>query len=97
MIERDYFVNLYTIYKDMLSEREKTYFEYYYYEDYSLTEIANIYKVSKAYVGKYLNKISNKLIKYESILNIDNKSKRIKEVIKDIHESDIKNKIEEIL
>lgn len=97
MIERDYVVNLYTIYKDMLSEREKTYFEYYYYEDYSLTEIANIYKVSKAYVGKYLNKISNKLIKYESILNIDNKSKRIKEVIKDIHESDIKNKIEEIL
>ena len=52
MIERDYVVNLYTIYKGMLSEREKTYFEYYYYEDYSLTEIANIYKVSKAYVGK---------------------------------------------
>lgn len=97
MIERDYVVNLYTIYKGMLSEREKTYFEYYYYEDYSLTEIANIYKVSKAYVGKYLNKISNKLIKYENILNINNKSEKIKEIIKDIQESDIKNKIEEIL
>ena len=42
MIEREYIVNLYLIYKELLNEKEKNYFEYYYFEDYSLAEIADL-------------------------------------------------------
>ena len=49
MIEREYIVNLYLIYKELLNEKERNYFEYYYFEDYSLGEIADLYEVSRSY------------------------------------------------
>ena len=33
MIEREYITNLYLIYKELLNEKERNYFEYYYFED----------------------------------------------------------------
>ena len=79
-----------------MTEREKNYFEYYYFEDYSMQEIADLYDVSKAYASKYLNQIVSKLEKYESLLELNKKSVKIKELIKDLPE-DLKNKIEELL
>lgn len=93
-IDRDYIILLYEIYKKLLNDKEKNYFEYYFYEDYSLNEISELYKVSKAYASKYLNKVINKLIKYESLLNINERNNKIRETIKN---SEIKNKIEELL
>ncbi len=93
-IDRDYIILLYEIYKKLLNDKEKNYFEYYFYEDYSLNEIAELYKVSKAYSSKYLNKVIDKLIKYENLLNINERNNKIREVIKN---SEIKNKIEELL
>ena len=78
------------------TEREKNYFEYYYFEDYSMQEIADLYEVSKAYASKYLNQIVSKLEKYESLLELNKKSVKIKELIKDLPE-DIKNKRIKIL
>ena len=40
MIEREYILTLYETYNKLLTEREKNYFEYYYFEDYSMQEIA---------------------------------------------------------
>ena len=96
MKEREYILTLYEIYNKLLTEREKTYFEYYYFEDYSMQEIADNFKVSKAYVGKYINGILNKLNKFEEALNINYKNNRIKEIIKG-SSKDIVDKIEEIL
>ena len=78
MKEREYLLSLYNIYKNLLSIKEKEYFEYYYFEDYSLQEIADNYGVSKSYVGKYINSIHKKLIKYEDCLNINLKNNNIK-------------------
>ena len=91
MIEREYILTLYETYNKLLTEREKNYFE-----DYSMQEIADLYEVSKAYASKYLNQIVSKLEKYESLLELNKKSVKIKELIKDLPE-DIKNKIEELL
>lgn len=93
-IDRDYIILLYEIYKKLLNDKEKNYFEYYFYEDYSLNEISELYKVSKAYASKYLNKVINKLIKYESLLSINERNNKIREIIKN---SEIKNKVEELL
>ena len=58
MDNREYIIALYEIYKELLNEKERNYFEYYYFEDYSMQEIADLYKVSKAYASKYLDKIN---------------------------------------
>lgn len=96
MIERDYLVELYELYKNLLTDREKEYFEYYYFEDYSLNEIAEVYDVSKSYVSKFLNQISEEIISFENKLNLYNKRQKIKKVIDSI-DVDTKSKIEELL
>ena len=78
MKEREYILELYEVYKNVLTEKERTYFEYYYFEDYSLQEIADNNEVSKAYVGKYINGIENKLIKYEKSLNLNDRFNKIR-------------------
>ena len=96
MKEREYLLSLYEIYNKLLTSKEKTYFENYYFEDLSLQEIADNFDVSKSYVGKYINSIEKKLYYYEESLMIQEKSIKIKEIIKDLDNS-IKNKIEELL
>ncbi len=96
MVEREYILTLYEIYNKLLTEREKSYFEYYYFEDYSMQEIADLYEVSKSYASKFLNQIVDKLDKYESLLLLNEKNNKIKDIIKDLP-SNIKDKIEELL
>lgn len=97
MKEREYILSLYEIYKELLSEKEKSYFEYYFYEDYSLNEIAEINKVSRAYSSKYLNSIINKLLNYEELLKINDRNNKISKLLDEITDEKIKNKIEDLL
>ena len=97
MKEREYILALYEIYKELLSDRERDYFENYYYEDYNLQEIADNYEVSKSYVGKYINEIEEKLKKYESALKLHDKFDRIRSLIDELDDEVLKLKIEEIL
>ena len=97
MIEREYITNLYLIYKELLNEKERNYFEYYYFEDYSMQEIADLYKVSKAYASKYLNKINDKIISYEKILKINDRNSKIIDLLKNVNDSELKSKIIELL
>ncbi len=96
MKEREYILALYEIYNCLLTQREKSYFENYYYEDYSLQEIADNFEVSKSYVGKYLNNISKKLNNYENKLNLYVKNEKIKEIVKSLDEK-TRNEILQLL
>ena len=94
MKEREYILTLYEIYKSLLNDREREYFENYYFEDYSLQEIADNFKVSKSYVGKFLNGIEEKLNNYEESLSLNSRNNKIRDLVKN---SDLKDKIEELL
>ena len=96
MKEREYLLELYETYKDLLSSKKQLFFNDYYYEDLSLQELADNYKVSKAYVSKIINNIEKELNNYEDSLHICSRNKKIKDIIKDIP-NDIKDKIEELL
>ncbi len=96
-IDREKVTSLYDIYKDLLTDKEKEYFEYYFCEDYSLNEISEINEVSKSYSSKYLNQIVNKLLKYESSLKIYERNNKIKKYLESIDSKEIKDKIEELL
>lgn len=97
MEERNYILSLYETYKGLLTDREKEYFENYYIEDYNLQEIADNYEVSKSYVGKYINEITDKIKHYESVLQIVEKTEEIKKVLETSNDEVLKFKIEEIL
>ena len=71
MNNREELINIYLIYKDLLTKKQQEYFKYYYFEDLSLSEISENMLVSKAFVGKTLKQIENKLNDLESTLKIN--------------------------
>ena len=77
-----YFNELYDIYGKLLTEKQREYFEDYYFNNLSFSEMAENY--------------NDKLEEYESILHLREKNVKIKDKIKNIS-SDLRNEIEDIL
>lgn len=70
MIEREKTIKLYDIYKNLLTDKQREYFEFYYFEDLSLNEIAENFNVSKSLIGKTINTIESKLYEYDQKLGL---------------------------
>ena len=94
MDELVYYNDLYDLYKNLLTEKQQEYFEEYYFNNLSLSEMADNYNISRNAISKQLSVIKNKLGDYENKLNLYKKNKRINELDMD---EDIKNKIMDIL
>lgn len=92
-----YLINLYDIYGSLLTEKQQNYFEEYYFENLSLKEISENYNVTRNAIFNVLKETEEKLNHYETKLNIYIKTKKIKEIIKDINDIKIKEKIEELI
>lgn len=60
--------NLFDFYQNLLTEKQQAYFKYYFREDYSLSEIADIMQVSRNAVHLQIKKITQYLEDYESKL-----------------------------
>ncbi len=58
------------IYGNLIKGRRKEVLNLYYNEDYSLTEIAEIFKITKQGVRDFLLKGEKELLEYENSLNI---------------------------
>ncbi len=97
MKTREYIISLYEIYKSLLTLKQQQYFEYYYYEDLSLSEIKENTNVSRTIISKTINVVEDKLKYYEDNLNIYKKNNKLREVIKTIKEEDIKEQLNSIL
>lgn len=97
MKERNRLIKLYDIYKNLLTEKQREYFEYYFYEDLSLSEISEITGVSKSFVGKTLNKIDYKLKEYETALSIYDLYKSLEKITKNTKDESTKKEIEDII
>ena len=66
---------LYDLYKELLTDKQKEYFEAFYFENMSLHEIAENYSVSRNAVYSQLNLTKEALLKYESKLHLEEKEK----------------------
>ena len=91
-----YLINLYDYYEGLLTEKQKEYFKDYYFNNLSLSEISENKDISRNAVHKVIKETENKLHHYEEILNLFEKSKKIKKLIKEIDEN-VKEKIEELI
>lgn len=72
-----YLNTLYDIYKDLFTEKQQEYYEAYYFENLSLSEIADNNNVSRNAVHNQLKIIEEKLLDYEKKLKINEKKEKI--------------------
>lgn len=96
MSDRLRYINLYDYYGDLLTEKQKEYFEDYYFNNLTLAEIAENLEISRNAVHKQLKEAEKNLDYFEEVLNLYEKSVKIKEIIKDL-DKEIKIKIEELI
>lgn len=85
MNEREYLMDLYDIYKDLLTEKQRMYFKNYYFEDLTLQEASDELNVSKQIISKTILQVIEKLKNYESTLHLN----KIYNVLNDIKENTI--------
>lgn len=88
-----YLINLYDCYKNLLTKKQQEYFEDYYFNNLSLTEISENESVSRNAIHKQLKEVCLKLNDFEDKLKVNEKYEKILKLVDD----NIKEKIEEIM
>lgn len=76
-----YLNDLYDCYKELFTDKQRMYFEDYYFNNLSLSEIAENYKVSRNAVHNQLKIIVDKLEEFECKLQLLNKKKMIIKIL----------------
>ncbi len=93
--KREKLIELYDLYNNLLTLKQKKYFEDYYFSDLSISEIAINYDISRNGVYDQLKRVENSLYEYENKLKLSYKISKIesldeKEIKKDVVLSIIK-------
>ena len=83
---------LYDFYKELLTEKQRNYFEMYYVYDNSLGEIANDNNLSRNAIYDNIKKTCKILLDYESKLHLYEKSIKRNEII-----DELENKYNDLL
>lgn len=94
---RERLIRLYNVYKNLLTEKQCSYFEEYYLYDCSLSEIAENYNVSRNACFDAIKKCENLLEDYESKLHLDSIYLTLESCVNSDDISEIKNKIKNII
>ena len=97
MDKQDKLILLFDYYGDLLSESQKNYFESYYFDNLSLSEIGENYNVSRNAVSKDLKLASEKLNNYEDKLKIISRDDKLRKLASKIEDNILKEKIMNIL
>lgn len=94
MNDRDYMIMLYDFYGELFNEKQKQYFEEYYFQNLSLSEIGMNLGVSRNAVHKVIQGVEEKLKFYEEKLELYRKSQIIYDIIDNIDDVEMKKKLE---
>ena len=97
MDKQDKLILLFDYYGDLLSESQKNYFESYYFDNLSLSEIGENYNVSRNAVSKDLKLATEKLNNFEEKLKIISRDDKLRKLACKIEDKDLKEKIMNIL
>ena len=91
-----YYNELYDLYGELLTDTQRKYFEDYYFDNLSYSEMAQDYDVSRNAAFKQIHIVIDKLIEYENKLHLKEKRDKLYKIIENI-DDDIKKRIEEII
>lgn len=96
MDKRCYYINLFDYYGQLLTEKQQHYFEDYYFNNLTLSEMSENEGVSRNAIHKQLHGVIEKLEMYEEKLELYQKALKIKELLKNENKR-LKEQIEELL
>ncbi len=96
MEQRDYIIILYDYYGSLLNDKQRSYFEDYYFNNLSLSEMSDNLGVSRNAIHKSLKNIYDKLLWYEECLKLYEKDKRLKEIVSRINDKGICDELENL-
>ena len=97
MDQKIYLNNLYDYYGELLTEKQRAYFEASYFHDFSLSEIAFNYGVSRNAVHHQLKQVEEKLLHFESLLQLYQKRIKINQLLEKVNDKELVQKIENLL
>ena len=92
-----YYNELYDCYSSLLTDKQRLYFENYYFDNLSLAEIADNLDVSRNAVHKQLQITIEKLEEYEEKLELNKKKKILEQLIKNIDDKIIREELEKLI
>ena len=96
MEETLYYSALYDCYQLLLTEKQQSYFEEYYFYNLSFGEIGENEKISRNAVCKQVKDVCKKLEEYESKLHLCEFKKELNNLMDKIEDKTIKEKLEEL-
>ncbi len=74
---RENIIRLYDLYQNLLTEKQRLYFEDYYFSDLSISEIADNYNISRNGVHDQIKRTVNELNELEEKLKLNEKINKI--------------------
>ncbi len=92
-----YYGELYDLYQGLFTEKQRRYFEDYYFQNLSLGEMAENYHVSRNAIFKQIHIVVNKLKEYEKLLKLYEKRQKLLDIIEKVDEKEIKNSLIDLL
>ena len=86
-------IELYDLYQELLTEKQKVYFESYYFEDYSISEISENENVSRNAVHDQLKKTTAKLNDIEDAVHLRKTNMKLNSLFETLKKIESKEKI----
>ena len=96
MEEVIYLNELYDYYGSLLTDKQRDYFENYYFNNLSLGEMAENYGVSRNAIHKQLKIVEERLKYYEENLELLKKAKKAEELVQKISDEKLRDEILEL-
>ncbi|ONI44597.1 hypothetical protein AN641_06290 [Candidatus Epulonipiscioides gigas] len=72
---------LYDFYQNLLTPKQKELITGYYFEDFSLRELSDMYNISRQSVYNTINKVERKLVQFEVKLGLVKKFMALEEIV----------------
>lgn len=92
-----YYNELYDCYSSLLTDKQKIYFENYYFNNLSLSEIAENLDVSRNAVHKQLQITIEKLEEYEKKLGLNKRRQELEKILLKIGDGKLKEELGKLL
>lgn len=78
--EKEHICLLIDLYQELLTEKQSEIMHSYYFEDYSLSEIAENLDITKQAVKDSIDKARKSLVKFEDVLHLASKSEKFNQL-----------------
>lgn len=97
MDEVVYYNDLYDLYERLLTDKQKKYFEDYYFHNLSFAEMANNYGISRNAAFKQVHIVTDKLREYEEKIGLYKKKKILFELSSKVNDESIREQLENLI